>query len=62
MKLTDDPKKKIDNAKSANEVKDILNDIKKGAEAAGIIIEDEDLDKASGGGDLYPKYHTYHFV
>ena len=49
MKLTDKIKEKIDNAKSEEEVKAILESVKGGAEDAGVILEDEDLDKASGG-------------
>lgn len=49
MKLTDELKKKIDNAASDEEVKAILENVKGGAEAAGIILDDEELDQASGG-------------
>lgn len=49
MKLTDELKKKIDTAASEKEVKDILENVKGGAEAAGIILDDEELDQASGG-------------
>ena len=52
MKLTDQIKEKIDNAKSEEEVKAILENVKAGAENAGLILDDEDLDKASGGGQL----------
>ena len=49
MKLTNELKKKIENASSAEEVKTILNNIKSEAEKAGIILDDEDLDKIAGG-------------
>ena len=49
MKLTDQIKEKIYNAKSEEEVKTILENVKEGAEDAGLILDDEDLDKASGG-------------
>ena len=49
MKLTNELKKKIENASSAEEVKNILNNIKSEAEEAGIILDDEDLDKIAGG-------------
>lgn len=49
MKLTNELKKKIENASSAEEVKTILNNIKSDAEEAGIILDDEDLDKIAGG-------------
>ncbi len=48
MKLTDQIKEKIDNAKS-EEVKTILENVGEGAEDAGLILDDEDLDRASGG-------------
>ena len=49
MKLTDQIKEKIYNAKSEEEVKTILENVKEGAEDAGLILDDEDLDRASGG-------------
>lgn len=49
MKLTNELKKKTENASSAEEVKTILNNIKSEAEEAGIILDDEDLDKIAGG-------------
>jgi hypothetical protein len=49
MKLTDKLKKKIENATSEKEVKDILENIKGGVEAAGLILDDEELDKVAGG-------------
>ena len=56
MKLTDELKKKIDTAASEKEVKDILENVKGGAEAAGIILDDEELDQASGGGSHTTSY------
>jgi hypothetical protein len=49
MKLTDELKKKIDNAASEKEVKGILENVKEGAEVAGIILDDAELDQAAGG-------------
>lgn len=49
MKLTDQIKEMIENAKSEEEVKTILENIKERAEGAGLILDDEDLDRASGG-------------
>ena len=49
MKFTDQIRKKIDNAKSETEVEAILAEIKGGAEEAGVILDDEELDQASGG-------------
>ena len=49
MKLTDQIKEKIDNAKSEEEVKTILENLKGGVEDAGLILDDEELDKVAGG-------------
>jgi len=49
MKLTDKIKEKIDNAKSEEEAKTILESVKDRAEEAGVILDDEDLDKVAGG-------------
>ena len=49
MKLTDELKKKIDTAASEKEVKTILDGVKGGVEAAGIILDDAELDLAAGG-------------
>ena len=49
MKLTDELKKKIDNATSDEEVQAILGDVKDGAEDAGIILDDEEMDQVAGG-------------
>ena len=49
MNFTKKIKYKIDNAKSEEEVKSILEDVKGGAEEAGVILDDEDLDKVAGG-------------
>ena len=49
MKLTGELKKKIDNAASEKEVKVILKNVKEGAEDAGIILDDTELDQAAGG-------------
>ncbi|MCR5024687.1 MAG: hypothetical protein K6A90_10200 [Lachnospiraceae bacterium] len=50
MKLTEQIKEKIDNAQSKEEVKTILENVKDGAEEAGVILDDDDLDQVSGGG------------
>ena len=55
MKLTDQIKEKIDNAKSEEEVKTILENVKGGAEEAGVILDDEELDQASGGAAYRPQ-------
>ena len=54
MKLTDQIKEMIENAKSEEEVKTILENVKEGAEDAGLILDDEDLDRASGGSAQAP--------
>ncbi len=56
MKFTDKIKEKIENAKSEEEVKTILENVKGGAEDAGVILDDAELDEASGGGvRCFPK-------
>ena len=52
MKFTEKIKEEIDNAKSEEEVKSILENVKDGAEKAGVILDDADLDKVAGG---YPR-------
>ena len=49
MKFTEKIKEEIDNAKSEEEVKSILENVKDGAEKAGVILDDADLDKVAGG-------------
>ena len=49
MKLTKKIKEKIDNAKSEEEVKTILENVRVEAEDAGLILDEEELDKAAGG-------------
>ncbi len=48
-KFTEKIKDKIDNAKSEEEVKSILENVKDGVEEAGLILDDEDLNKVAGG-------------
>ena len=52
MEFTNEVKDKLDKAKSAEEVKDIISETRKGVEEAGVILDDAELDKAAGG------YHT----
>ncbi len=49
MKLTDKIKEEIKNAKSEEEVKTILENVKGGVEDAGVILDDADLDRVAGG-------------
>lgn len=57
MKFTEKIKDKIDNAKSEEEVKSILENVKDGAEEAGLILDDAELDQVSGGGKR-PHHHS----
>ena len=49
MELTNKLKGKINEAGSEEEVKEILAKTKQNVEDAGIILDDEELDKAAGG-------------
>ena len=51
MKLTDELKKKIENTKTEEEAKAILKDVRDKVEGHGVILEDQELDKAAGGGN-----------
>ena len=51
MKITDELKKKLENAHSKEEADAILTDAVKGAEEAGFKLSDEDLDQISGGSE-----------
>ncbi len=56
MEFTNDLKKKLEGAQNKDEAQAIIDETKKGAEEAGIILDDEDLDKAAGGiFSHYPK-------
>ncbi len=50
MEFTNDLKKKLEGAQNKDEAQAIIDETKKGVEAAGVILDDEDLDKAAGGG------------
>ena len=56
MKFTEKIKDKIDNAKSEEEVKSILENVKDGAEEAGVILDDAELDRVAGGGGYIPRH------
>ena len=49
MEFTNDLKKKLENAQDKEEAQAIIDETKKGAEEAGIILSDDDLDQAAGG-------------
>ena len=53
MEFTDKIKEKIDNAKSEEEVKTILENVKGGVEDAGVILDDAELDQVAGGGIVH---------
>lgn len=49
MMLTEELKGKLESAKDANEAGEILNTARKNVEAAGIILDDADLEQVTGG-------------
>jgi hypothetical protein len=49
MKLTDELKDKIKNAKTKEEVDAILAETKGGVQQAGIILDEEELNAVAGG-------------
>ena len=53
MKLTGELKEKVENAKSAEEAKKIL-------EEAGVELTDAELDQVSGGAGFYPDEEVGH--
>ena len=50
MKLTNELRDKLNNAKSEEERKDILANTRQNVKDAGIVLEDSELDEVSGGG------------
>jgi copper chaperone CopZ len=50
MVFTKRVKEQLENANTKEEVQVILDKIRKNVEEAGVILNDEDLDVASGGG------------
>ncbi|MBQ6322335.1 MAG: hypothetical protein IJI24_05635 [Lachnospiraceae bacterium] len=49
MKFTKEMKNRLERATSKEEVNGIIAETKKGAESAGVILDDADLEQASGG-------------
>ncbi len=49
MKLTEELKRQLAGARNAEEAGMILNNTRKDVEAAGIILDDEDLEQVTGG-------------
>ena len=49
MEFTDELKVKLEGAKNKEEAKKIIEETKKGAEEAGVVLDDAELDKAAGG-------------
>ena len=61
MELTDNLKKKLGEAQTEEEVEEIIGETKKNVEAAGVILDDADLDKAAGGlGRTMPDSPNFH--
>jgi hypothetical protein len=56
MELTENLKKKLGRAQTEEEVEEIIGETMKKVEAAGVILDDADLDEAAGGfRKLFPK-------
>ena len=53
MKLTDEIKEKLKNAKTEEERKAILEEMKDKTEEAGVLLSEEDLEKVAGGWWFY---------
>ena len=49
MKLTNELQNKLGNAKTVEEVKDILAETKQNVEDAGVVLENSELDLVAGG-------------
>ncbi len=49
MEFTNDLKKKLEGAQNKEEAQAIIDETKKGAEEAGIILSDADINQAAGG-------------
>ena len=59
MKLTEKLEKKLGGAESEAEVKKILAETKQNVEEAGVILDDAELDEASGGADGQGKWKFF---
>lgn len=63
MQFTDNLKGKLEEAKNEEEVKSIIENTKKNVEAAGVILDDADLDEAAGGDPQHlPSWLVNRFV
>ena len=49
MELTKELKEKLENAKTEEEAKKILDEVKKDIQDDGVILDDADLDNVAGG-------------
>lgn len=49
MRLTENLKEKLGEAKTEEEVRKILQETKKNVEESGILLDDDELNMASGG-------------
>ena len=56
MEFTDELKVKLEGAKNKEEAKEIIEETKKGAEEAGVILDDLELDEAAGGLAVWRPY------
>ena len=59
MQLTGELKEKVEKAENKEEAKKILGETKQNVEEAGVILDDEDLDKIAGGGSTSGRYYDY---
>ena len=50
MELTKKVKEKLEGVQTEAEAKAIIEEVKKEAEEAGIVLDDKDLDEVAGGG------------
>ena len=50
MELTKKVKEKLEGIQTEAEAKAIIEEVKKEAEEAGIVLDDKDLDEVAGGG------------
>ena len=58
MELTNELKKKLENAQSKEEAEAILAEAKKVAENAGIVINDAELNEVAGGLPIFGLHYN----
>ena len=54
MELTKKVKEKLEGVQTEAEAQAIIEEVKKEAEEAGIVLDDKDLDEVAGGWMAYP--------